>query len=68
MLHWQAGPRPEDGGWAKYWYASVHRSTGFHPYTPKPSPFPDHLKPLLAECQPYYAHLVARALNTDPHG
>lgn len=29
MLNWEAGPRPEDGVWAKYWYHSVHRSTGF---------------------------------------
>lgn len=29
MLHWEAGPRPEDGIWAKYWYHSVHQSTGF---------------------------------------
>ena len=31
MLHWEPGPRPEDGVWAKYWYASVHKSTGFAP-------------------------------------
>jgi len=66
MLQWQAGPRPEDGVWAKYWYASVHDSTGFHPYVEKTAPFPEHLKPLLAECQPYYARLAAVALNTAP--
>lgn len=66
MLQWEPGPRPEDGVWAKYWYDSVHRSTGFQPYAPKTSPFPDHLKPLLAECQPYYARLVERALDTAP--
>lgn len=66
MLHWEARPRPEDGVWAKYWYASVHRSTGFHPDTPKLAPFPEHLEPLLAACQPYYARLVARALQPAP--
>lgn len=29
MLHWPAGPRPEDGIWAKHWYGAVHQSTGF---------------------------------------
>ncbi|QJF49740.1 HAD family hydrolase [Roseobacter ponti] len=29
MLHWQAGPRAEDGVWAAHWYGAVHRSTGF---------------------------------------
>ena len=29
MLSWEAGPRPEDGAWAPYWYHSVQRSTGF---------------------------------------
>jgi hypothetical protein len=63
MLRWEAGARPEDGAWAKYWYASVHRSTGFAPYTPKAEPFPQKLKPLLAECQPYYEKLAALALR-----
>jgi hypothetical protein len=58
MLRWPAGPRPEDGVWAKYWYASVHRSTGFAPYRPKTAPFPAHLRPLLAECRPYYEQLL----------
>ena len=49
MLSWEAGARPEDGSWAKYWYHSVHQSTGFAPYKPKNEPFPPHLEPLLAE-------------------
>jgi len=44
MLSWQAGPRPEDGCWAPWWYKNVHASTGFQPYNPKSTPFPDHLK------------------------
>ncbi|MDP8902099.1 MAG: sulfotransferase family protein, partial [Actinomycetota bacterium] len=24
MLRWPAGPKPEDGVWAKHWYANVH--------------------------------------------
>lgn len=31
MLTWEKGPRPTDGAWAPYWYASVENSTGFSP-------------------------------------
>ena len=63
MLSWPAGARPEDGSWAQYWYHSLHRSTGFGEYVPKTDPFPDSLKPLLAECQPYYEQLSAVAIK-----
>jgi hypothetical protein len=63
MLSWQAGARPEDGVWAKYWYHNLHRSSGFEKYRPKSSPFPEQLKPLLAECQPYYERLAALAIR-----
>ncbi len=58
MLRWEKGPRPEDGSWAKYWYHSVHQSTGFIQYQPKNESFPDYLKPLLDECLPYYEKLT----------
>lgn len=58
MLTWEAGARPEDGSWAKYWYDSVHKSTGFMEYKPKSDPFPESLNPLLKECLPYYNRLV----------
>ena len=63
MLHWEARPRAEDGIWAPHWYHNVHKSTGFAPYRPKTAPFPDFLKPLLAECQPYYDYLYEHALK-----
>ena len=63
MLSWQAGARPEDGTWAKFWYHAVHRSTGFQQYQPKTEPFPEQLRPLLAECQPYYEKLSALAIQ-----
>lgn len=62
MLNWEAGARPEDGCWARFWYDSVHHSTGFRPYQPKTEPLPAHLEPLLAECQPYYDELAAQTL------
>jgi len=63
MLSWKAGARPEDGSWAKYWYKSVHESTGFGKYVPKSEPFPESLKPLLEECRPYYEQLNAMAIK-----
>jgi len=63
MLHWTTGGRPEDGVWAKYWYDGVHRSTAFAEYQPKTAPFPDHLRPLLAECKPYYEQLLKYAIK-----
>lgn len=63
MLSWKAGARPEDGSWAKYWYQSVHESTGFGEYVKKTAPFPDSLKPLLEECKPYYERLNELAIK-----
>lgn len=65
MLSWKAGARPEDGSWAKYWYHSLHKSTGFRPYSPKSEPFPLHLEPLLAECRPLYQELAALAIRPE---
>ncbi|MFQ5983122.1 MAG: sulfotransferase family protein [Woeseiaceae bacterium] len=63
MLSWPAGARPEDGIWARHWYAGVHRSTGFQPYEPKTEPFPEHLKALFDECMPYYDTLLREAIR-----
>ena len=63
MLYWKPSKLPEDGIWAKYWYDSVHRSSGFAKYHPKTEPFPEHLLSLLEQCQPYYEQLVALALT-----
>ncbi|MEQ8924958.1 MAG: sulfotransferase family protein [Fulvivirga sp.] len=57
MLHWNSGSKPYDGVWAKYWYQNVHKSVGFTPYIKKNDPFPEHLIPLLEECNPFYEHL-----------
>lgn len=65
MLRWPPGPKPEDGAWAKYWYANVHASTGFSPYTQSTKPFPDHLKPLLEACEPLYERLLQYAIPAD---
>ena len=59
MLAWRPGPRPTDGVWAKYWYDSVWRSTGFGPYRePSGAELPSDLEYLAAECMPYYEELA----------
>jgi hypothetical protein len=62
MLSWPQGPKPEDGVWAKSWYAGVHASSAFAPYRPKTEPFPERLRPLLESCAPLYDKLGAHAL------
>lgn len=62
MLHWGPGPRPEDGIWAKHWYANVHASTGFGAYVEKPLTVEPRLEPLLSECIPYYNRLIGAAV------
>jgi hypothetical protein len=54
MLSWPPGPRDSDGVWAKYWYGSVNRSTGFQPWKPRTEPLPDRVKPLLGELTAIY--------------
>lgn len=63
MLSWKAGARIEDGVWAKYWYGSVHKSTGFKKYEQQNIILPAHLKPLADECQTYYQYLYDKALK-----
>ena len=63
MLEWQAGPRAEDGIWAKHWYANVHKSTGFKSPPVHPVDFPPYLKPLLDEALHYYDLLYAHSLK-----
>ena len=62
MLKWESGPKKEDGIWAKYWYSSTHNSTCFLKFTPKKSPFPQHLIPLLLQCKPLYKRLEKLAI------
>ena len=63
MLSWEAGPRPEDGVWAPYWYANVHRSTGFAKQVTSSRPLPSSLEPLYKECLPFYEEMVKGGLE-----
>lgn len=59
MLYWEAGPRPEDGIWAPYWYKNVHQSTGFKPYKEKEIVLEEHLEEVARLCLPAYQRLLA---------
>jgi len=65
MLSWRAGPRKEDGSWAKYWYANVHKSTGFTQDKISDHPFPDHLNPLLEQANIYYNKLKKYTIKAN---
>ena len=63
MLAWPPGPRASDGVWAKHWYHSVHRSSGFQPYVARTDPLPGRLEPLARECEPHYRRLWKQRLR-----
>jgi hypothetical protein len=63
MLHWPEGGIPEDGVWAPYWYANVHRSTGFARQSTSSRPMPEHCLVLYEEVLPLYRTLSAYALK-----
>ena len=65
MLHWEAGPRPEDGVWAPHWYANVHRSTGFQPYVEKEIVLTPTQEELAEACIPYYDQLFQEAIKAN---
>jgi len=58
MLSWPAGPKPEDGVWAPYWYDGVHRSTGWKPWAAKHVELTPAVAPVLAEALPLYERLL----------
>lgn len=62
MLSWPAGPIAEDGVWAKYWYASVHKSTGFKPYVEKPLQLSPELEAIADETLPLYKEMMQSEL------
>jgi hypothetical protein len=63
MLHWQAGPKPYDGVWARYWYNNVHRSTGFERQATSTRTLPAHLNALNEEAQYYYQAMAPFSLQ-----
>lgn len=65
MLSWPAGPAPEDGPWARYWYDSVQDSTGFVAYRKKDVNVPEHCHGLLELSRRFYEELFEHALTTE---
>jgi len=63
MAHWPEGPKPYDGVWARYWYGSVHRSTGFEKQAASSQPLPQHLYALYSEAQSFYEKLLPFSLK-----
>jgi hypothetical protein len=63
MLGWPAGPRPEDGVWARHWYGNVHQSTGFLPPDPGAVAVPPHLEPVYKAALPFYHQLRQHAIT-----
>jgi hypothetical protein len=63
MLHWPAGPRPEDGIWARHWYGAVHRSTGFAGAEGDMPKLDARGTALADEAMPYYETLVKYAIR-----
>lgn len=62
MLSWSAGPRVEDGIWARHWYSAVHKSTGFAG-AEGPLPKLDAQGETLVErAMPYYAEMWDKRL------
>jgi len=58
MLTWPAGPKPEDGVWAKHWYDGVHTSTGWQPFVPKDVELLPAVAPALPEAEAMYERLL----------
>ena len=63
MLKWKKGARKEDGVWAKHWYANIHNSTGFLPYTKKEIQLSERNMKLAKKCKPYYEFLTAKSIQ-----
>jgi len=54
MLNWETGPIPQDGVWAKYWYASVWKSTCFQKQKSSTDKMPERFNSLYEESLVYY--------------
>ncbi len=63
MMSWPAGPKPEDGVWARYWYHTVHSSTGWAPWRPKDATLLPHLQSVLDEVEPMYERLLPYCIS-----
>ena len=64
MLAWAQGARATDGVWGPRWYGEVYATTGFAaPRDGRPREFPEELRGVLDECQPFHAELASHKLK-----
>jgi len=63
MLTWKAGPRKEDGIWAKYWYNNVHKTTYFKKQQTVPRVLKENLQQVNEEAYIYYKKLLDLAIR-----
>jgi hypothetical protein len=63
MLAWPPGIRDTDGIWAKYWYDSVARSTGFARWERHREPLPPHLATIEREARVLHARLHSHRIR-----
>lgn len=63
MLQWPAGPKQEDGVWAKYWYSNVHKSKHFEKQETSSRELPNYLQPLYLESKNYYDQLYNHSIK-----
>jgi hypothetical protein len=64
MLKWSAGPKSQDGVWAKYWYHSVHQSSGFSQEITKPTSLQTEFLELHNHCETMYQEILKYANNS----
>ena len=62
MLTWSAGPRAEDGVWARHWYHAVHASRGFAAAEGSLPDVPEESTVLLKDAMEIYSELQAHKL------
>ena len=63
MLHWPSGPRDSDGVWARYWYDSVRKSTGFSARRDKIRRLSEREREIAHSARPYYEDLYRYRLQ-----
>lgn len=62
MLTWSAGPRAEDGVWARHWYHAVHASRGFAAAEGSLPDVPEESAALLKDAMEIYSELQVHKL------
>ncbi|MCL4123702.1 UNVERIFIED_CONTAM: hypothetical protein GTU68_024114 [Idotea baltica] len=62
VLSWPAGPKPEDGVWAKHWYDNVHTSQGFAAPKRRNRTISPKTRMVLDQALPLYERLAAYAI------